>query len=64
MLDAVVTWAKERKKLHLRLWVQEDSASARALYESFGFSYTGARKPFPREPTRRLVEMDLVVEAD
>jgi GNAT superfamily N-acetyltransferase len=64
MLDAVLNWAKDRRKQHLRLWVQEDSASARALYESFGFSYTGARKPFPREPTRRLLEMDLVVELD
>jgi GNAT superfamily N-acetyltransferase len=64
MLDAVLTWAKERRKQRLRLWVQEDSASARALYESFGFSYTGARKPFPREPARRLLEMDLLVELD
>lgn len=64
MLDAVVKWARERKKQHLRLWVQEDSASARALYESFGFAYTGARKPFPREPARRLLEMDLAVEAE
>lgn len=64
MLDAVLNWAKERKKQHVRLWVQEDSASARALYESFGFSYTGARKPFPREPARRLLEMDLLVEHD
>jgi len=53
MLDAVLTWAKDRKKQHLRLWVQEDSAWARALYESFGFSYTGAIKPFPREPDRQ-----------
>ncbi|HWA77372.1 MAG TPA: GNAT family N-acetyltransferase [Polyangiaceae bacterium] len=64
MLDAVVNWARERKKQHLRLWVQEDSASARALYESFGFAYTGARKPFPREPLRRLLEMDLTVEPE
>jgi GNAT superfamily N-acetyltransferase len=64
MLDAVLNWAKDRKKQHLRLWVQEDSASARALYESFGFTYTGARKPFPREPARRLLEMDFVVELD
>jgi ribosomal protein S18 acetylase RimI-like enzyme len=64
MLDAVVNWARERKKQHIRLWVQEDSASARALYESFGFAYTGARKPFPREPARRLLEMDLAVEAE
>jgi GNAT superfamily N-acetyltransferase len=64
MLDAVLSWAKDRKKQHLRLWVQEDSSSARALYESFGFSYTGARKPFPREPARSLLEMDLVVEPD
>jgi GNAT superfamily N-acetyltransferase len=61
MLKAVWYWAEEHHKRRLRLWVQEDAAAARALYESFGFSYTGARKPFPREPARLLLEMDLTL---
>jgi GNAT superfamily N-acetyltransferase len=63
MLEAVRGWAREREKQRLRLWVHEDSPSARAVYETFGFKYTGARKRFPREPSRELLEMDLRVEA-
>jgi GNAT superfamily N-acetyltransferase len=62
MLEAVRAWARERDKRRLRLWVHADSPSARALYETFGFKYTGARKRFPREPDRELLEMDLRVE--
>ncbi|MGC4093899.1 MAG: GNAT family N-acetyltransferase [Polyangiaceae bacterium] len=62
MLEAVRVWARERDKRRLRLWVHEDSPSARAVYETFGFKYTGARKRFPREPNRELLEMDLRVE--
>jgi ribosomal protein S18 acetylase RimI-like enzyme len=64
MLEAVVRWAEEHHKRRLRLWVQEDAVSARALYESFGFSYTGTRKPFPRQPNRQLLEMNLTVRAE
>ncbi len=62
MLEAVRAWARERDKHRMRLWVHEDSPSARALYEAFGFKYTGARKRFPREPNRELLEMDRRVE--
>lgn len=62
MLEAVRGWARQRDKRRLRLWVHADSPSARALYETFGFKYTGARKRFPREPDRELLEMDLRVD--
>lgn len=62
MLEAVRAWARERDKHRLRLWVHADSPSARAVYETFGFKYTGARKRFPREPERELLEMDLRVD--
>lgn len=62
MLEAVRSWARDREKRRVRLWVHEDSPSARSLYEVFGFKYTGARKRFPREPDRELLEMDLRVE--
>jgi GNAT superfamily N-acetyltransferase len=64
MLRAVRRWAQERDKARICLWVHEDAASARSLYESFGFSYTGAKKPFPREPSRRLLEMDLLLRPE
>jgi GNAT superfamily N-acetyltransferase len=63
MLRAVRRWSKERGKQRVRLWVHEDAGSARSLYEAFGFSYTGARKPFPREPSRQLLEMDLTLRS-
>ncbi len=63
MLKAAMIWAEEHHKRRLRLWVQEDAASARALYESFGFSYTGTKKPFPRQPSRQLLEMDLTLRS-
>lgn len=62
MLEAVRSWVRHREKRRVRLWVHADSPSARALYETFGFKYTGARKPFPREPQRELLEMDLRVD--
>jgi hypothetical protein len=62
MLEAIRVWARERAKRRLRLWVHQDAPAARALFDAFGFSYTGVQKPFPREPERGLLEMDMVID--
>lgn len=41
----------------LCLWVAEDNPGARDCYRSCGFSPTGRRQPFPRDPTRLEVQM-------
>ena len=57
LLDAVISWARERGFGSVRLWAPEASAAAMALYRRAGFSSTGHRRPFPNDASRLITEM-------
>ncbi len=64
LVQAVRRWAAEGDKSQVLLWVPEDAAPARRLYDQTGFEPTGRRSPFPGDDTRELLELRLVVEID
>lgn len=57
LVSAVLTWARDRGADHLRLWVTEGNTPAIALYERFGFGFTGKSAPLPSNPALGEVEM-------
>ena len=58
LLAAVRAWATACGKRCVRLWVVPTSPGA-ALYECAQFVSTGASKPFPGDPDRTVIEMEL-----
>ena len=59
LLEPVVAWAGGRGCGVLRLWVHEDNGRARAAYERLGFRETGQLMPYPLDPERRELAMEL-----
>jgi ribosomal protein S18 acetylase RimI-like enzyme len=59
LVEAVSHWARQRGAGLLRLWVTETNIAAIALYRQAGFSETGARQPFPPEPSLQELAMHL-----
>jgi ribosomal protein S18 acetylase RimI-like enzyme len=61
LVDEVIEWARKLGFLRLVLDVGADNVAARALYESQGFTLTGAEGalPPPREHVKEL-EMEIV----
>jgi GNAT superfamily N-acetyltransferase len=51
LIEAATDWAKARGHDTLHLWVTEFNASARELYERYGFTPTGERQPLPSDPS-------------
>jgi GNAT superfamily N-acetyltransferase len=50
LIEAVLGWARDRGAASVHLWVTENNAQARGLYERCGFVSTGERQPFPPQP--------------
>jgi GNAT superfamily N-acetyltransferase len=50
LIEAVLGWARDRDATSVHLWVTENNAPARGLYERCGFVPTGERQPFPPRP--------------
>lgn len=59
LLDAVREWAAAAGDPLLRLHVVSTQLPARALYESYGFRYTGRSEAGRRDPAQVLLEMEL-----
>ena len=59
MLEQVAAWARAQGQDALLLEVHEDNGAARRAYERLGFVPTGARRPYPLDPTREELEMRL-----
>ena len=57
LLQAVVTWARDRGLRHLGLWAAGHSSAPLALYHKGGFRETGVRRPLPTNPALEIVEM-------
>ncbi len=57
LLAACADWARAQGPAELVLDVHEDNARARAAYARLGFVATGARQPYPPDPTRQELEM-------
>ena len=52
-------WARAQGFAQLALEVHEDNPRARSAYARLGFAATGARRPYPLDPTGEEVEMVL-----
>lgn len=57
LVGAVTGWAKARGHDSMYLWVAESNASARRLYERYGFAATGQRQPLPSNPEQPEIRM-------
>jgi ribosomal protein S18 acetylase RimI-like enzyme len=51
LIDRAIGWATERHADEVILWVADQNATARRLYEQVGFRPTGERQPLPSDPT-------------
>lgn len=61
LLDAVATWAAEQRAAVLDLWVTDGNTAAIALYERYGFTFTGEATPHPSHPGVRELAMRWVL---
>jgi GNAT superfamily N-acetyltransferase len=59
LVNAAAGWARARGHDTLYLWVAEDNAAARRLYERCGFTPTGERQPLPSNPAVPEIRMRL-----
>jgi len=50
LVDQAVRWADQRQAREVILWVTDQNAAARTLYERVGFRPTGERQPLPSNP--------------
>ena len=66
LVDRAVAWAAERRAREVVLWVVDDNAAARTLYERAGFRPTGQRQPLPSSPalTESLLRLPLAGTVD
>ncbi|HEY5477786.1 MAG TPA: GNAT family N-acetyltransferase [Tepidiformaceae bacterium] len=58
LLDAVIGWAHFRGAAQIHLWVTEGNEPAIALYERFGFAFTGESAPLPSAPALTELRME------
>jgi pimeloyl-ACP methyl ester carboxylesterase/ribosomal protein S18 acetylase RimI-like enzyme len=61
LADQALRWAAEGQAREVVLWVVDQNAAARALYERIGFRSTGERQPLPSNPalTESLLRLNL-----
>ena len=52
LIERAVGWAAEHDGREVVLWVADQNAAARRLYEEVGFRPTGQRQPLPSDPAR------------
>jgi ribosomal protein S18 acetylase RimI-like enzyme len=50
LIDRAIGWATEYQAEEVILWVADQNAAARRLYERAGFRPTGERQPLPSDP--------------
>jgi RimJ/RimL family protein N-acetyltransferase len=60
LVDAVVSWARDRGARTIGLWVTDGNQPAQRLYERCGFVATGDRQPLPSDPAKTELRMLLV----
>jgi GNAT superfamily N-acetyltransferase len=58
LLDAVIEWAQAGGAKSVHLWVTEGNDPATALYERFGFVFSGESAPLPSDPALRELKMN------
>lgn len=57
LVNAVLTWARQRKTRALHLLVTSNNDPATRFYERLGFTRTGRTKPYPNDPNVIEYEM-------
>ena len=58
LVDAVVSWARSRDVVVVRLMVTSTNAPAISFYEQLGFACTGRTEPYPNDAS--LVELEML----
>jgi len=58
LLSAIDNWASSHKIKTLQLMVTNHNHAAIALYERFGFAFTGRTEPYPNDPA--LLELEMI----
>jgi GNAT superfamily N-acetyltransferase len=51
LVEAVVSWGRDRGAPEIHLWVADGNEAARSLYLRVGFEPTGVRQPLPSNPS-------------
>ena len=61
LVEAVVSWAREREAPEVHLWVADGNEAALELYRRIGFEPTGIRQPLPSNPSvgEEMLRLDL-----
>jgi GNAT superfamily N-acetyltransferase len=59
LLDAVMAWARDLGAERVHLWVTEGNSPAIALYERFGFAFTGESAPVRSDSALKELKMVL-----
>ena len=57
LVDEIVSWARLRKAVTLKLMVTSSNDSATAFYRRLGFTLTGRTEPYPNDPA--LIEYEM-----
>ena len=52
LIDRAIRWATDHQADELVLWVADQNAAARRLYERIGFRPAGERQPLPSDPAQ------------
>lgn len=58
LVQAVVSWARERRLKRLGLWAPAANAGAIALYRDAGFVDTTLRRPLRTDSDLQIIEME------
>ena len=61
LIDLAIRWAGEHQAEEVVLWVADENAGARRLYEGMGFRPTGERQPLPSDLARSESLMRLLL---
>ena len=57
LMNAASVWASERGIAAFELWVTEGNEHAIALYQAYGFVFSGETRPHPSQPQLREIQM-------
>ncbi|MBW4528730.1 MAG: GNAT family N-acetyltransferase [Phormidium tanganyikae FI6-MK23] len=63
LVAEILTWVHQHEQSRLELWVTEGNVQAIGLYERVGFVDTGKRNVLPSNPSLKIMQMSLELQA-